>query len=112
MPSIISKYHLMSLYVTLFHFMSLYVTLSHFISLYVTLRHFMFFYATLSHFLSLYVTLCCLCHFMSFMSLHFRAKTSRDDILNDIEYSLYFCDLSNPFGRDKHTIKIVVRGTI
>ena len=25
---------------------------------------------------------------------------------------LYSCDLSNPFGRDKHTIKIVVRGTI
>jgi hypothetical protein len=23
---------------------------------------------------------------------------------------LYSCDLSNPFGRDKHTIKIVVRG--
>ena len=25
---------------------------------------------------------------------------------------LYSCDLSNPFGRDKHSIKIVVRGTI
>ena len=68
--------------------MPLYVTLCHFMTLYVA-----------------YVTLCPLCHSTL-------GQNPRDDILNDIEYSLYSCDLSNPFGRDKHTIKIVVRGTI